>query len=273
MVDDGDDGGFVFGEERSTDTDATGGRASRRTIAAAVLFVALVTLVATYPFASSAVTGLFAGGSDRAGGGSATTDSNSAAGETIATESVSAPPETSTTAEARTSKTATQTPTATSTTTRTPDPPTATATQTATDTPTPTPTATATDTTTPTATNTPTPTATATTTSVAPTVESFTVTDRSDEGTGRFAVGWNVTDADGDLVAVRVRLVADPDSEARTVAQRRFDAGGAQSSGEATFEVADGSGAAYALSIEVVDTNDNTAFELTRVVADGSPDG
>jgi hypothetical protein len=267
MADDGDDHGFVFGEERSTDTDATGGRASRRTIAAAVLFVALVTLVATYPFASSAVTGLFAGGSDRAGGGSATTASNSAADETIATESISAPPETSTTAEARTSKTATRTPTATSTTTRTPtpDPPTATATQTATNTPTPTPTATAT--------NTPTPTATATTTSVAPTVESFTVTDRSDEGTGRFAVGWNVTDAGDDLVAVRVRLVADPDGEARTVAQRRFDAGGAQSSGEATFEVPEGSGAAYALSIEVVDTNGNTAFELARVVADGSPDG
>jgi cytoskeletal protein RodZ len=250
-----DHGGFVFGDDRSGETDATDDRISRKAVAAAVFFVAVVVFAAlAYPFVSSAVTGLFGGGSGDAGMANATTgpstvDATTTAEPTDERAATGATPTSTTTS-------ATQAPATTVTTTRT-EP------------------ATPTDTATPTATgaSTATPTPAETATPVAPTVESFTVTDRSDGGTARFDVGWNVTDADSDLVAVRVTLVADPDGEARTVAQRRFDAGGAQSSGETTFEVSGGSGAAYELSIEVVDTSGNTAFELARVVADGSPDG
>ncbi|WP_435077804.1 hypothetical protein [Halococcus sp. AFM35] len=246
---DGDDHSeFVFGEERSADTDAAPGRASRRTIAAAVFFVVIVALVAIYPFASSAVTGLFGSSADGAGGANATAGPTNAAGETVGTEPTGEPAETNATMGTRVdtvTTTATRTPMATPTTTQTSDTPTATATPTATETP----------------------------ASAAPAIESFAVTDRSADGAARFDIGWNVTDADGDLVAVRATVVADPDGEARTVAQRRFDAGGAQSTGDTTFEVPEGSGAVYELSIEAVDTSGNTAFELTREVADGSPDG
>lgn len=262
---DGDDHSeFVFGEERSVDTDAAPGRASRRTIATAVLFVVIIALAAIYPFISGAVTGLFGSSADGAGGTNATAGQTNAAGETVGTEPAGEPAETNATTGTRAgtiTPTATRTPIATPPTMRTLDTPTATATPTATDTPTPTPPSTAT------------PIATETPTSAAPTIESFTATDRSADGAARFDIDWNVTDADGDLVAVRTTVVADPDGEARTVAQRRFDAGGAQSAGDTTFEVPEGSGAVYELSIEVVDTSDNTAFELTREVADGSPDG
>lgn len=103
-----------------------------------------------------------------------------------------------------------------------------------------------------------------------PVSETFTVTDRSSGGAAIFDVAWNVTDPNSDLVAVRVSLVADPDSGARIIEQRRFDAGGAQSAGSTTFEVAGGD--VYELRIEVVDRSGNTAFSLTRAVADGSPD-
>lgn len=250
-----DHGGFVFGDERAAEADATDDRVPRRAVAAAVFVVALLLFAAVaYPFVSSAVTGLFGGGSDDAGATNGTTEPGDTSGSQLAGEQATttdAPGErVDTTPDART-------PTDTAT---------ATATATATDgsTPTATPTPTRTDTT---------ETATAeTVTSAAPTIESFTVTDRSADGTARFDVGWNVTDADSDLVAVRVTIVADPDGEARTVAQRRFDAGGAQSAGEGTFEVPEGSGAAYEIGIEVVDGSDNTAFELTRVVADGERD-
>ena len=270
MADDDDDyGGFVFGDEQSGNADPASDRVSRRVVAA-VLLVAIVMLAAiVYPFASSAVTGLFGDGSDDAGAGNTPAEPNGTPSGTASTESadertVAGSPALDTTTSAVIDTTP-PTPD-TSTPTGQTDPPT----PTATDTPAPTPTATDTPTPTPTATDT--STATGTAPSAAPTIASFAVTDRSAGGTARFDVGWNVTDADGDLVAVRMTLVADPDGAARTVVQRRFDAGGAQSAGETTVEVPDGSGTTYEIAIEVVDTNDNTALELTRVVADGDPD-
>lgn len=248
-----DHGGFVFGDERAADADATDDRVPRRAVAAAVFVVALLLFAAVaYPFVSSAVTGLFGGGSDDAGAANGTTEPGDTSGGELAGEQT-----TTTDAPGERADTTPDVRTPTDT---------AKATATATDgsTPTATPTPTRTDTT---------ETATAdTATSAAPTVESFTVTDRSAGGTARFDVGWNVTDADSDLVAVRVTIVADPDGEARTVAQRRFDAGGARTAGGGSFEVPEGSGAAYEIGIEVADGGDNTAFELTRVVADGEPD-
>ena len=252
-----DHGGFVFGDERAADADATDDRVPRRAVAAAVFVVALLLFAAVaYPFVSSAVTGLFGGGSDDTGAANGTTEPGSTVGDTSGGELAGEQATTTDTPRERADTTSdARTPTDTTT---------ATATATDGSTPTATPAPTRTDTT---------ETATAdTATAAAPTVESFTVTDRSAGGTARFDVGWNVTDADSDLVAVRVTIVADPDGEARTVAQRRFDAGGARTAGEGTFEVPEGSGAAYEIGIEVVDGGDNTAFELTRVVADGEPD-
>jgi len=74
-------------------------------------------------------------------------------------------------------------------------------------------------------------------------------------------------------VDIEVTIVADPDGEARTVASRRFDAGGASTVGDGTFEVEDGSGAVYEVRMEVTDGAGNSAFTLTREVADGEPDG
>lgn len=254
MADDDDDyGGFVFGDEQSGNADPASDRVSRRIVVAAVLLVAVVMLAAIiYPFASSAVIGLFGDGSDDAGAGSPPAEPNGTSSGTASTAS----------ADERTVAGSPSLDTTTSPVVDTATPPTtATSTPTATDTPTPTPTATGA------------PTETGTAPSAAPTIASFAVTDRSAGGTARFDVGWNVTDADGDLVAVRMTLVADPDGEARTAVQRRFDAGGAQSAGETTVEVPDGSGTTYEIAIEVVDTNGNTALKLTRVVADGGPDG
>ena len=96
---------------------------------------------------------------------------------------------------------------------------------------------------------------------------------RSGDGAATFDVAWNVSDPDRDLTGVNVTLVADPDGEARTVEQHRFDAGGARTTGSTTFAVPDGGGETYEVSIEVTDGAGNTVFELSREVADGRPDG
>lgn len=74
------------------------------------------------------------------------------------------------------------------------------------------------------------------------------------------------------MAGVRVRLVADPDGTADTVAMRTFDAGGTQSTGTTTFEVPDGGSDVYEVSIEVTDEAGNSVFELMREVADGAPE-
>jgi hypothetical protein len=248
MADDDDYGGFVFGDEQSADTDSTDDRLRNPVVAVALLLVAIVVLAAiAYPFASSAMSGLFGGSSGDAGAGNVPAGPSGTASVMAGTEPADE--------QAATSNPMLDTPAPTAI-----DEPTPTATDRS-------------DPSTPTMTDTPTPTATGTATSAAPMIASFTATDRSGGGTARFDVGWNVTDPDSDLVAVRVTLVADPDGEARTVLQRRFDAGGAQSASGTTVEVSDGGGTTYELAIEVVDSTGNTAFELTRVVADGGPDG
>lgn len=105
-----------------------------------------------------------------------------------------------------------------------------------------------------------------------PAIEAFTVIDRSGGGAATFDVAWNVSDSDRDLVGVRVTLVADSDGAARTVAQRRFDAGGAQSAGTTAFKVPEGGGEVYEASIEVTDGAGNSVSELTREITDGTPD-
>lgn len=106
-----------------------------------------------------------------------------------------------------------------------------------------------------------------------PAIDTFSVTDRSADGAATFDIGWNVSDVDRNLVDVQVSLVADPDGEARTVERLSFDAGGARTTGNTTFDVSGGGGEVYEVGIEVVDGAGNTAFELRREVADGSVDG
>lgn len=114
---------------------------------------------------------------------------------------------------------------------------------------------------------------TATPGSRSPVVESFDVADGSNDTVAVFDVSWTVADPDDDLSGVTVGLVADPDGEARTVAERSFDAGGSESSAGTRFAVPDGAGSTYELRIEATDADGNTVFELTRAVADGEPDG
>ncbi|EMA50530.1 MULTISPECIES: hypothetical protein [Halococcus] len=115
--------------------------------------------------------------------------------------------------------------------------------------------------------------ATATSSDGSPVIEGFTVTDRSADGNASFDVAWNVSDPNSDLVDLEVTIVADPDGEARTVASRRFDAGGASTAGSETFGVEGGSGDVYEVRMEVIDGAGNSVFTLTREVADGDPDG
>ncbi|EMA38992.1 hypothetical protein [Halococcus hamelinensis] len=114
---------------------------------------------------------------------------------------------------------------------------------------------------------------TATPGSRSPVVESFDVADGSNDTVAVFDVSWTVADPDDDLSGVTVGLVADPDGDARTVAERSFDAGGSESSAGTRFAVPDGAGSTYELRIEATDADGNTVFELTRAVADGEPDG
>ena len=115
--------------------------------------------------------------------------------------------------------------------------------------------------------------ATATSSDGSPVIEGFTVTDRSAGGNASFDVAWNISDPNSDLVDLEVTIVADPDGEARTVASRRFDAGGASTAGSETFGVEGGSGSVYEVRMEVIDGAGNSVFTLTREVADGDPDG
>jgi hypothetical protein len=277
-------GGFVFGDERTTDDEsgATVDGLDAGTVTAAVLLVvAVVVLAAVAQPLVGAVTNLFGGGAGGAGGSGGAESATPAgtsetAGAVAGTEGA-----TETTNEART---ATSGETQRTSVSPTPSP---TATQTPqTATPTATPTPTTTPTVTPTATSTPAPTdgnesttagdgaenGTATPGARSPTIQTVAVTDRSGGGAATFDVAVNVTDPDGDLAAVQVTLVADPGGESRTVAQRRLDASGAQSMGTATFEVPEGGGTVYEVRIEATDDAGNTAFSLTRVVADGDPD-
>jgi hypothetical protein len=278
-------GGFVFGDERTTDDEsgATADGLDAGTVTAAVLLVvAVVVLAAVAQPLVGAVTNLLGGDSGGAGdsgevggAGSATpTGTSEMAGAVAGTERT-----TETTNEARTATSSvTQRTSVSPTSTQTPQ--TATPVTTSTATPTTTPTVT------PTATPTPAPTdsnesttggdgaenGTATPGARSPTIQTVAVTDRSSGGAATFDVAVNVTDPDGDLAGVTVTLVADPGGESRTVAQRRLDASGAQSTGTVTFEVPEGGGTVYEVRVEATDDAGNTAFSLTRVVADGDPD-
>ena len=253
--------GFVFENDAAsqpTHDDAETERSADRRVIGALVVVAAIVLVVfaavAIPPVASTVTGLFDGGSANVGNttsdtavGAATTAGTGEPDSTAST-TVGGPATTNATAPARrTDRSPTRTTTPTTATTRTVN-------------------GTATDSRTETANGTTSP------SDRSPRIESFTVTDRSDDGTATFDVEWTVTDPERGLTDVTVRLVTDLDSDARTVERRRFDAGGKETSGNTTFTVPDGSGSAYEVRIEVADNSGNTAFELARVVADGDPD-
>ncbi|WP_049900065.1 hypothetical protein [Halococcus agarilyticus] len=268
---DGDDsgeeeyGGFVFENGESADHGDEAGLldgTDTRRIAAAVLLSLAIIVFAVFvlqPFVTGAATNLF-GGDSSPGSGSGNATSTTTAGETSSladtagetTRDRRTTDATATTGQGQpTSVTTTATPTVEST---APGTPTRTANRTTAN-------ATASANTT-----------TATATGRSPVIESFTVTDRSAGGNASFAVAWNVTDPDVDLASIQVTIVADPDGEATTVAQRRFDAGGQSTVGDGTFEIPEGSGGVYEVRLEVVDAADNSVFALRREVADGEPD-
>ena len=269
---DGDDsgeeyGGFVFENDESVDREGEAGfldGVDTRRIAAVLLLslaVIVFALVVVQPLVTGAATQLFGGDSPGSGTGNVTnatsadeTDSRTGTVEgttrgrrTTDAATTTMRDESTSVATTATSAVASTTP-PTRTTDRTTDDVTATA-------------------------NTSTENATATPSGRSPAIESFTVTDRSADGNASLAVAWNVTDPDVDLVSIQTTVVADPDGEARTVARRRFDAGGRSTVGDGTFEIAGGSGTVYEVRLEVVDGAGNSVFALRREVADGEPDG
>lgn len=269
---DGDDsgeeyGGFVFENDESADREGEAGfldGVDTRRIAAVLLLslaVIVFAVVVVQPLVTGAATQLFGGDSPGSGTGNVTnatsadeTDSRTGTVEgttrgrrTTDTATTTMRDESTSVATTATSAVASTTP-PTRTTDRTTDDVTATA-------------------------NTSTENATATPSGRSPAIESFTVTDRSADGNASLAVAWNVTDPDVDLVSIQTTVVADPDGEARTVARRRFDAGGRSTVGDGTFEIAGGSGTVYEVRLEVVDGAGNSVFALRREVADGEPDG
>jgi len=277
---DGDDsdereyGGFVFENDESAGDDGSNlddsstltDRVDTKRVAAALLLsvaVIVLAVVVVQPLVTGAATQLFNGNSSPGSG------SEDVADTTIADETSSRVDTTEGTTRGRPTTTATTATRGTATsvvTTATPTvEPTATpgTTRTAED---------ATDTTTASADTTAGDNATATPNGSSPAIRSFTVTDRSAGGNASFVVAWNVTDPDIDLRLVEVTVVADPDGEARTVARRRFDAGGQSTVGNGTFTVAGGSGDVYEVRLEVRDGPGNSVFALRREVADGEPD-
>lgn len=253
--------GFVFENDAAsqpTGDDAETERSADRRVIGALVVVAVIVLVVfaavVIPPVASTVTGLFDDGSANVGNTTSDTavgaSTTAGTGEPDSTASTTGngPAATNATAPVRrTNRSPTPTATPTTTTTRTAN-------------------ETATDSKTETANGTTSP------SDRSPRIESFTVTDRSDDGTATLDVEWTVTDPERGLTDVTVRLVTDLDGDARTVERRRFDAGGKETTGDTTFTVPDGSGSVYEVRIEVTDNSGNTAFELTRVVADGDPD-
>ncbi|PSP89627.1 hypothetical protein BRC90_04700 [Halobacteriales archaeon QS_4_69_34] len=102
-----------------------------------------------------------------------------------------------------------------------------------------------------------------------PVIDAIDVADRSaggDDPTVAFAVDWSVSDPDGDLRQVAVRLIEADGS--RVVDVQAFDT----ATNTATFTVENGSlGTAYEVVVAPTDQAGTTATERTRVVA-GSED-
>jgi preprotein translocase subunit SecG len=102
-----------------------------------------------------------------------------------------------------------------------------------------------------------------------PVIDAIDVVDRSsggDDPTVAFAVDWSVSDPDGDLRQVAVRLIEADDSQVVDV--KTFDT----ATNTATFTVENGSlGTAYEVVVAPTDQAGTTATERTRVVA-GSED-
>lgn len=257
----GEYGGFVFEDGQATEAGGTGidpdAVDSRRVATAVLLLVALVVLAyLAQPLVAGALAGVFGQDSpDDSGEGAL---ASGQASSTSVTPTAGTPNDTdgrTATARPTTTAGAVQEPTRTQNTAQT------------------TPTTTATATTQTAAESGGSGEETATRSGRSPAIDGFAVTDRSGDGAATFDVAWNVSDPDRDLTGVNVTLVADPDGEARTVEQHRFDAGGARTTGSTTFAVPDGGGETYEVSIEVTDGAGNTVFELSREVADGRPDG
>lgn len=269
--------GFVFENDAAsqpTGDDAETERSADRRVIGALVVVAVIVLVVfaavVIPPVASTVTGLFDDGS--ANVGNTTSDTAVGASTTAGTGEPDSTASTTGNGPAATNATAPVRRTNRSPTPTAPAGPTATTTPTTTATATPTTTTTRTVNETATDSKIETANGTTSPSDRSPRIESFTVTDRSDDGTATLDVEWTVTDPERGLTDVTVRLVTDLDGDARTVERRRFDAGGKETTGDTTFTVPDGSGSVYEVRIEVTDNSGNTAFELTRVVADGDPD-
>jgi hypothetical protein len=108
-----------------------------------------------------------------------------------------------------------------------------------------------------------------------PSVDALTIEDRSTDGgnaTVVLDVGWRVSDPDGDLGRVRVRLTTGTDTLS-AIGQRTFEARGSESSGNTTFTVENGSlGAPYEVAVIAEDRAGNVAPRLRLEIADGEDD-
>ncbi len=96
----------------------------------------------------------------------------------------------------------------------------------------------------------------------APTIDTFSINNRSNGGWARFEVSWGVSDADGDLASVDLTLA----QSGSTADSASFSVGGSSASGSQRLQDKKGSGS-YDVTVTVTDANGNTATQTTTVTA------
>lgn len=100
---------------------------------------------------------------------------------------------------------------------------------------------------------------------VAPTIDTFAISDESNPGLGaRFGIDWNVSDANGDLDTLNVSLI---DNTGAVVDSVTPTVSGTTASGQSTLEDAGGYGDTYTIEITVTDTQMNSATDSESVTA------
>jgi subtilisin len=96
----------------------------------------------------------------------------------------------------------------------------------------------------------------------APTIDTFSITNRSNGGWARFEVDWAVSDADGDLSSVDLTL----SQSGSTVDSASHSVSGSSASGSDRLQDKKGSGS-YDVTLTVTDSNGNTASQTRTVSA------
>lgn len=100
---------------------------------------------------------------------------------------------------------------------------------------------------------------------VAPTINRFDITDRSNPGLGaRIDVDWNVSDADGDLDTLNITLA---DSNGNIVDSVSPAVSGTSANGQSTLEDSSGYGETYTIEMTVTDAQGNVVTDSKTVTA------